>query len=106
MNSLHDWELHSVKLDWKSGETRFDISWVDEHHVLVAKGTQSLHLSREFSWGPTNWIMGANEPIKTAEGQFLLKIEMQSGDNIEIVAESFEIPDAKPRASWQLPLGK
>jgi hypothetical protein len=106
LNSLHDWELHSVKLDWKSGEAGFDISWADEHHTLVAKGIQRLRLSREFPWGRTSWIMGANEPVKTAEGKLLLKIEMQSGDNIEIVAESFEIPEAKPKAPWQLPLGK
>jgi hypothetical protein len=104
--SLHDWQLHSIMFDWNSGELRLDLSWESERHELVAIELGKLNLPHEFPWGPSNWINEMDGPSEIADGLFELKIEMQPGDMIEIVAKKFKLPPDKPMpAAGQLPLG-
>ena len=106
MRSLHVWQLHSIALDWKSGELRLDLGWESQRYELVAIGLGKLNLPHEFPWGPSNWINEMDGPNKIADGLLELKIEMQSGDVIEIVAKKFTLPPDKPvPAAGQLPLG-
>jgi hypothetical protein len=82
------------------------VTWESERYELSATGIRKLRLPREFPWGFSDWISGIDGPNQISGGLLILKIEMQSGDVIEIVAEKFELPPEKPMpAAGQLPLG-
>jgi len=107
MRPLHDWQIHSAVVNWESGALKLDWSWQTERHALIATGLRRLNLPREFPWGPSDWIDELFGPEKVSDALFRLEIRVQSGDVIEILAEKFELPPARPMPeAGQLPLGK
>ena len=90
-DSLHDFTLISMTMDWKSGETslllRGDVGYLS----IVAKETCSVSCPRRSPWGESVSINEVRKLQVTKAPYTRLEIEMQSGDLIELEAESFEI---------------
>ncbi|WP_133817468.1 hypothetical protein [Tahibacter aquaticus] len=88
---MHDWTLVSTSVDWALGVGRLDVRWDGFDYELRFSGLQRFTMPREFGWGPSvsiNVVRGPEDSL----GKQRLQIEMQSGDVIEIIAESFELP--------------
>jgi hypothetical protein len=89
---MHDWTLQSLIVDWGNGEVRVSIRAPDGQTDLRAAGLQELRIPRAQLWGQSSSINTVEGPIPLQNGLSCLKIEMQSGDQIEIVAGYFEMP--------------
>jgi hypothetical protein len=89
---MHDWTLLSAFVDWKQGTARLEFQWDGEPKVITALGLTDMRLPRKSPWGPSVSINRCVGPTKARDGSHSLVIEMQSGDNIELVAEQFEMP--------------
>ena len=88
---LHDAILDEIVIDWERGAVRVHLGVTDsEKRVLTAHGVTKLVMPREHPWGPSVWINKTEGPAD-ANGSKVLKIEMQSGDVLEITARDFEL---------------
>jgi hypothetical protein len=54
-------------------------------YSLKAVGLLEFSLTRKEEWGPSNYVNGATEEVRS-EGGSAIEIEMQSGDVIRIVS--------------------
>lgn len=89
---LHDATLKSIVICWESGEVVLSLAmggpaW--DRPRIVATGTVSFTCTREEPWGHSVSVNSATiVPIETSCGtKQRVRIEMQSGDLIEIVAD-------------------
>jgi hypothetical protein len=89
---MHDWTLRVVNVDWGVGVVRVEFDAPTGRTVLQAHGLQDLHMPRTESWGPSVSVNEARGPVGLEGGLVRLSIEMQTGDVIEIVARSFDLP--------------
>ena len=89
---LHDAILHDIRLDWETGRC---IAVVDvfltpgqnaEPCWIEWLGVMDLDLPRKHPWGPSVHINGI---ILRSAGEHV--IEMQSGDEIRVLAKSAEL---------------
>jgi hypothetical protein len=88
--NLHDATLNAVNFDWSSGivHITLEIS-VATFGVIEARGvTTELRCPRLLAWGPSSSINSA--AVETLAEVQRLKIEMQSGDVLEICAREVE----------------
>lgn len=93
---MHDWTLTSLGLEWKSGVATLKFLNTESNTaLLVAKGVVVFNVPRGQEWGRSVSVNELLGPIVLENGCQKLQIEMQSGDVIEIVAESFELPFAE-----------
>jgi hypothetical protein len=88
---LHDAQVEAVHLDWKTKTCTIAL------HVFLTRGdratphrltffeVRSLTLPHEEPWGPSFYV---NEG---SYGDGIFRIQMQSGDTIEIVAAGFAL---------------
>ncbi|MCQ4167059.1 hypothetical protein [Tahibacter harae] len=90
---MHDWTLSLVTIDWISGSGSLQIRRDGQEREIRFQGTQRLVMPREFPWGHSISINTVDGPVQF-QGKLQLKIEMQSGDVIEIIADRFSIPAA------------
>ena len=96
MNSdaMHDWTLKRIEFDWKQASVTMgleDTTFASRN--LVAEGVQELQVPRTNDWGPS---VSVNEVLtidSLPSGLQRLRIEMQSGDVIQIVAVRFTFPN-------------
>lgn len=88
---LHDATLESLDLHWSSGEALVRIRTDDTarpQRILVATAVRRLVYDRQMPWGFTVSINEIRGPTAMGE-DFVLEIEMQSGDLIRIEAAMF-----------------
>lgn len=91
---MHDWTLRSINFDWKSAQVKLD--FLNQHSTLVsllANGVSNLSVPCLNEWGPSVSVNKVAEPIPLENGKYKMKIEMQSGDVIEIDAKTFIYPE-------------
>jgi hypothetical protein len=88
---MHDWTLNRLTVDWEAGEVEVSLDMWQGPRLIRALGLKHLRVGREFPWGPSVSVNGVVGPTAVEDGHLLL-IEMQSGDPIEIVASSFQMP--------------
>lgn len=91
--SMHDWTLLNIRLDWESGKACAEFT-ADEPsviRVLIAEGVRELHVPRTNAWGPSVSVNRASDVILATDGTKSLTIQMQSGDEIRIVANDFTV---------------
>ena len=89
---LHDSLLLSVHVDWASARLCVEIeSEEGVRHTLTAEHLIAVVIPHEEPWGPSDWINRTDGPTPD-RGGYRLGIQMQSGDVIEIVAGTFELP--------------
>jgi hypothetical protein len=89
---MHDWTLRAVNVDCGAGVVRVEFDAPKGRALLQAHGLHNLHIPRAESWGPSVSVNEAQGPLEVEGGLFRFSIEMQSGDLIEIVAHSFDLP--------------
>jgi hypothetical protein len=80
---LHDATLVSMKIDWANKVCTVGCATHTGPKRLQFGGVQSIRVPMEDPWGPSVSIMRLVQ-----EGD-VFRIEMQSGDNIEVVATNF-----------------
>lgn len=93
---MHDWTVTSILMDWKSGS--MEIHLVDDHlceRKIEATGVKEILISRALEWG---YSASVNEILMSGVSGTScqeLKIEVQSGDDIRVIADHFDMPDLK-----------
>ena len=91
LNNLHDAVLEDIKFDWENGKTvlSFKLHEPDIEQLRRIKISCNevvlLEINRRFEWGKSVHV---NEVVK--ENRHSIKIEMQSGDIIQIHANNFD----------------
>lgn len=88
-HKLHDAFLDRLVVDWGHATGSIELE-IDEGIVrsLRFSGLSYLTIPRQEPWGPSSWINAVEGP-KGVDNGVQLRIEMQSGDVIEIVAQDF-----------------
>ena len=89
---MHDWTLRALNVDWGEGVACVEFDAPTGRSVLRAHGLQNLHIPRTESWAPSVSVNEARGPVGIEGGLVRFSIEMQTGDIIEIVARSFDLP--------------
>ncbi len=97
MQLMHDWTLLSVAVDWKIGQVLLETDSPSGPATVRVLGLRELRVPRAHPWGKSVSINTVEGPSRREDEFSYLRIEMQSGDLIEIVASSFEMP-ARSRA--------
>ncbi len=86
---LHDALLESVEVIWKQRLCRLHLFAFTQRgkdatpHVLEFQGVHLVTVPRQDSWGPSSYVNSATHSSET------FRIEMQSGDIIEVAASGF-----------------
>ncbi len=83
---LHDAVVSAIEIDWEKKLCRFHLSVVSRSGndaLLAFEGVTWLSMPHNEPWGPSSSV----NSVSDAGGGF--KIEMQSGDIIEIKATSY-----------------
>ena len=92
MNKLHDATLLFAEFVWKTGLLRLvflPCSSKSQQKVLIAEDTISFDITRHFPWGKS---VSVNRVSYKQDEEFQkVKIEMQSGDILEIKAKLIKI---------------
>jgi hypothetical protein len=82
---LHDATLRSVEVLWKEAQCKLFLVLSSGPHVLTLSGVTMVVVPRKNDWGRSVSIY----KVKCSNG--VVSIQMQSGDMIEIAAESAEM---------------
>jgi hypothetical protein len=78
---LHDATLSRVEMDWQSGLGRIEFKTAK---TIVCEGVVEASYARRLPWGMS---MSVNDATVEPRGELnRLRIEMQSGDSIEVLA--------------------
>ena len=89
ISNLHDATLEALTLLWEQGIVRLQLSTgVGGTGIVILEATdvRGLVCPRLFPWGPSDSV---NEVSVTSEtGKVCLKVEMQSGDLLEITCKN------------------
>ncbi|MHB8455973.1 MAG: hypothetical protein ACYDDO_15055 [Acidiferrobacterales bacterium] len=95
-HDLHDWTRVSILVEWekKGMVTIMFHAHEDGPVALLAEGLADLHVPKQQGWGPSMSVNCASGPTQLDNGNFRLKIEMQTGDIIELEAASISMPRA------------
>lgn len=86
---MHDWTLVSIYFDWiaKCAEMRF-LDSSSSPRVLQFVGVSTLTLDRSEHWGPSNSVNELTLNSNKNGGGIILGLEMQSGGDIIVSADS------------------
>ena len=90
---MHDWTLISVTFEWQTGKV--SLLFQDENSQIVKVTTADsvdLRISKNEEWGPSISVNEVSGPSLLADGNYRLRIEMQSGDTIQIDAGTISLP--------------
>ena len=90
---MHDWTLKRIEFDWPAARVIIELGdSACTVRSLIAEGVQELRVPQSNEWGPSVSINEVQEIVPVFPGLHQLKIEMQSGDVIKIVARRFVLP--------------
>lgn len=90
---MHDWTLVSMTFDWQAASVTLCLRNPSSETVsLVAENVVNLSMPRRDEWGRSASVNEVAGPALRSDGTQTLRIEMQSGDVIEITADSFVLP--------------
>jgi hypothetical protein len=96
--NLHDATLVSIEVDWASGQARclFEV-WIDGPATLaiLVEGLRLARIPRDHPWGRS--VSVNRTSLSERDGLVELGIEMQSGDEILLRAETVEA--TQPRSA-------
>ncbi|KHT14765.1 hypothetical protein [Pectobacterium brasiliense] len=92
--SMHDWTLLSLLVDWGEGTLVIKLlNNKSEPVVIKANGVKLLNIPKSDEWGESASVNEVIEFDRNPYGFERIKIEIQSGDVIEIVAEEILFPN-------------
>jgi len=92
--NLHDSVLEGIEVDWGAATATVRLGLVGDPPpdvALVLSGLREVHVQRNEPWGPSEFVESAEYLDEAAHGELVLRLEMQSGDEITLRAESLEI---------------
>lgn len=90
---MHDWTLLSAKFEWAEARvTLYLLNSSSEIVSIIAEGAASLVIPKKDGWGRSVSVNNITGPNLQEDGAFLLVVEMQCGDAIEVIARSFTLP--------------
>jgi hypothetical protein len=90
---MHDWTLNKIQIDWVTGQLTLVLKNRESKEcAITATGVIDVHVPRRNDWGESVSVNSITGPIRQTEKSCKLEIEMQSGDTLQIVAESFVLP--------------
>lgn len=89
---MHDWTLDTITIHWKERQIILDLRSPSGPKQLIATGFSKFLEIGNSPWGRSVSINEVIGPTPTAAGSNSLKIEMQSGDVIELEAASIDMP--------------
>lgn len=84
---LHDVTLQTILVDWRAGVCTLGLDTGSGPQELIFSGLISIAIPRGQPWGPSTSI---NE-VRERDG--IYEIEVQSGDVVSVVAESWRFLD-------------
>lgn len=88
--SLHDWSFHSLDLAWHSGALRLRlVDTARQDRTLLANNILHLDVPRHLGWGESSSIL--EHQLQHHDGDVTLRLLMQSGDTLTIVACSIQL---------------
>lgn len=91
---MHDWFLISINIDWSQAIVVVTLrNPRSENVVLVANDFLDFKISKYDEWGESISINNILNYSKLDNGNFYLKVEIQSGDQFEIEAKEILFPD-------------
>ncbi|EGW21444.1 hypothetical protein [Methylobacter tundripaludum] len=92
---MHDWTLVSILVDWIKGIVTITFkNYKSNQVILIADGLVNLHIPKREEWGESVSINEVTGPILLSNGNYHLKLEIQSGDKIELEAKFIKMPEA------------
>ncbi|MCB9341360.1 MAG: hypothetical protein H6577_24820 [Lewinellaceae bacterium] len=97
LNNLHDAILEDIKFNWENGGAIMSLKLHEpdadksSRIKIFCQDVVLLNINRRFDWGKSIHV---NEAIKL--NRHTIKIEMQSGDNIQIQAAHFDFKIETP----------
>lgn len=91
---MHDWTLLKIVVSWVDGvvDICFRNSFSKEV-FLRAEGVSYIKIPKKEEWGRSVSINETKGPMILDDGMIYFSIEMQSGDNIELIAKFISLPD-------------
>tara|TARA_R110002072_G_scaffold203706_1_gene361717 strand:+ start:149 stop:418 length:270 start_codon:yes stop_codon:yes gene_type:complete len=89
MVNMHDWTLIDITSHWRNRSVILRFSSQDGHKEILANNFSKVRVPRNNPWGAS---VSVNKAI-LSNADKRLSIEMQSGDTIEIEAQSIELPE-------------
>ncbi len=90
---MHDWTMNEIKFDWRLGHVAIELEdSTFTTRTLIAEGVTDIQIPRANEWGPSVSVNEVSAIELLPSGLKKLRIEMQSGDVIQIVAERFTLP--------------
>jgi hypothetical protein len=92
MEEMHDWTLLSISFDWKAACVTVRLQTHGPViRTLVANDVVEVKIPKRQEWGPSVSVNATSEVASATAATTHLKIEMQTGDVIEIVAGMFTL---------------
>jgi hypothetical protein len=92
--NLHDAILESIEIDWEGATAILRLGLVGDPPpklALVCSGLREAHIPHDEPWGPSVSVNAAEYAEGSDEGDLILRLEMQSGDEIKLRAASLAI---------------
>jgi hypothetical protein len=84
---LHDAKLRDIRIDWQAATLTASVMTQAGAGEVAAEGLVALRCPRHQPWGPSSSINAVAS--RSEAGRLVhIRVEMQSGDLIEIDAES------------------
>ena len=89
---MHDWTLLSILIELEKGIVTINFKTEFGYEILIAEGIFNLVIPKHDAWGKSESVNRIEEPTQLDNGNYLLNIEMQSGDTITLEAKIIHIP--------------
>ena len=94
-SELHDATLQMIQLRWSDGTVRIEVIYFKDstrrNGAIMGTDVSGLDCQRAFPWGKSKSI---NEACTNEQdGKTVLRIEMQSGDEITVTARKFSLEE-------------
>jgi hypothetical protein len=85
--NLHDAVFESLEVIWEIGSVRVNVTRVPGGPAeLACRRVRKLMMTRRLDWGPSVFVNKATVEADE-DGNVVLRLAMQSGDDITVVAE-------------------
>jgi hypothetical protein len=90
---MHDWSLISIHIDWIQSNLKIHLkNTQSEDKIYLVEKFTAFNLSRKNEWGESISINQILNYSTLLNGNIYLKIEIQSGDILEIEAKKIQLP--------------
>lgn len=89
---VHDATLCSIAVDWPGRSARIELRLVGRSFARIrAMGVRGITAPRAEPWGPSESVLHAGVAFDAEAGAVRLSMQMQSGDEIVIDADRFDL---------------